>query len=58
MQKYSDITETFACTRKMLAFMFSFGETEELKERQSINFFRNMFNTKAIKISNFISVTK
>ena len=29
MQKYPQITESFACTRKMLAFMFLFCEAED-----------------------------
>ena len=44
MQKYPYIIELFAFTRKMLALFFKL--------------FRNMFNTKAIEINNFTSVTK
>ena len=48
MQKYPHITESLACTQKMLAFRFLFP----------INFFWDMLNTKTIEINNFISVTK
>ena len=51
MQKYPHITELFACTLKMLVIMFFFPD-------KFFNFFRNMFNTKVIKINNFTSVTK
>ena len=43
------ITESFACTQKILAFMFLLPTNGT---------FRNMFKTKTIKINNFISVTK
>ena len=51
MQKYPHITESFACTPKILAFMFLFP----------INYliFSGTCSTpKAIEIDNFISVTK
>ena len=51
MQKYPHIIELFACTWKMLALMFLFPII-------FFNFFRNMLNTKNIKINNFISSTK
>ena len=50
MQKDPHITELFAYTRKMLAFV--------LISNKFFNFFRNMFNTKTIKIKGFISNTK
>ena len=50
MQKYPHITELFAWARKMLVFVFI--------PNKLFNLFRNMFNTKAIEINNFISVTK
>ena len=53
MEKYPHISELFACTRKMLAFMFLFPIFGKF-----FNFFRNMFNTEVIKINNFIYVTK
>ena len=49
MQKYPHITESFACTRKMFDMIF-------LCPIKPLTW--NMFNTKTIEISNFISVTK
>ena len=48
MQKYPHITESFACTRKMLAFMFFLPTNSLISSVQH----------KTIEINNFISVTK
>ena len=46
MQKYPHITELFACTQKILAFIFSFPINSLISS--------GIFNTEAIEINNFI----
>ena len=47
IQKYQHTIESYACILKMLVFMFFILE-------KFFNFFRNMFHSKTIKISNII----
>ena len=50
MQKCPHIIESFACIRKTLDIVFI--------HNKFLNFFRNMFITKTIKINDVIFVTK
>ena len=47
IQKYQHTIESYACILKMLVFMFFIPD-------KFFNFFRNMFHSKTIKISNII----